>query len=198
MLRRICIFCTVQIQLRKSCPKIMQIYTASTRQHEVDHTAQESICSERFRSWTAVGIDHTDHTDHLSDVWILEPYNSRKQGLKNNRNARKTRDRYVDHAAGVLHSLDTTRKSQPPPLFPPFPLFLAERAQPWTGGYSRIYREVSGTQTARGICTKTRRTTLEGVEWTRQFFIRRDNLLDYSSQQTTCLFSADRSRGQKG
>ena len=36
-----------------------------------DHTDQESICPERSRSWTVLGIyrtDHTDHADHLSEA----------------------------------------------------------------------------------------------------------------------------------
>ena len=29
----------------------------------------DCFCLERSRSWTVVGIDHTDDTDHLSQVW---------------------------------------------------------------------------------------------------------------------------------
>ena len=38
--------------------------TAPTRQHELDHTDQGSICPERSRSWT-VGIDDTDHVSEV-------------------------------------------------------------------------------------------------------------------------------------
>ena len=47
-------------------------HTAPIRNHdELDHTDQDylSAVPGRSRSWTVVGRDHTDHTDHLSQVW---------------------------------------------------------------------------------------------------------------------------------
>ena len=57
------------------CPRYADL-KGLTRQHELDHTDQESICPERSN------LDHelgTDHTDHLSLALTSRPLSSSKQ-----------------------------------------------------------------------------------------------------------------------
>ena len=79
----------MQIKPRKHVPDHAGFNTSPSRQREVDHTDQESICLARqisiiqmiqmiqiiqmiqmiqmMNCSAVVGIDHADHTDHLSE-----------------------------------------------------------------------------------------------------------------------------------
>ena len=85
------------------------------RRHEVGHTDQEYICICPERSIYAsalkdldhelVGIDHTDHTDHLPDVSFLR-YNSTVDhpfvGKCNERFGIRTRNQTIIIFADIL------------------------------------------------------------------------------------------------
>ena len=72
--RMLCGSCVVQIQLRIHvllCSRQILRDPNGNANYCIDHADQGSICPERSRSWTVLGIDHTDHIDHLPDVWGL-------------------------------------------------------------------------------------------------------------------------------
>ena len=68
------LICIAQVQPRKPVRDLSD-FTAPMRQHELDHTDQESLCSERPRPWT-VEIDDPSvravHTFNLADNVLIQ------------------------------------------------------------------------------------------------------------------------------